>query len=200
MIPRWQSFLAIGALALDLAACASPPIHYYTLVPVATGSASDMAVPVPFELLPVGVPAQVDVPQLVIRQGGQDVVVLNGERWIAPLANEVHAALAAYLADALGAQDLSGLPGSDQSRLRIKLDLRRFDSIAGQAALIDAVWSVRSLKGGAAVTCTSRLSEPVGPGYDALVQGHQQAIARLADEVADVSRAVHADRTPTCPE
>ncbi len=200
MIVRWQSVLAVGALALGLAGCASPPMHYYTLVPVATGSTPQMSAPVPFELLPVSVPAQVDVPQLVIRQGGQDVAVLNGERWIAPLADEVHAALAADLAGQLGSQDLSGLPGNGKSRLRIKLDLRRFDSIVGQAARVDAVWSVRSLEGGATVTCTSRLSEPVGPGYQALVQGHQQVMARLADEVAGVARAVHAGRTPACPE
>ena len=72
--------LAVAALAL--AGCASaPPLHYYTLVAPA-GEAPAVAAPGPlqFELLPVGVPAEVDRPQLVVRRGAQGVRVLDGER------------------------------------------------------------------------------------------------------------------------
>jgi uncharacterized protein len=193
--------LWVGALALGLAACASAPMHYYTLVPAAAGAAAPASpAPFQFELLPVAVPAQVDLPQLVIRQGGQGAAVLNGERWIAPLADEVHAAVAADLAQELGTQDMTGLPAGDKPRLRIKLDLHRFDSMPGEAALIDAVWSVHSLKDGGSVTCASHLRETVGPGYDDLVQGHQRALARLAHGIAVTARVLGAGRAAGCPE
>ncbi|KRE88391.1 hypothetical protein ASG87_07200 [Frateuria sp. Soil773] len=192
-------YLAGSALALALAACSSAPLHYYTLVPPAAEAPAGAPAAFQFELLPVGVPAQVDQPQLVVRQGGQGVAPLNGERWIAPLADEVRGALSADLAHALNTQDVTGLPAGSKPVLRIKLDLRRFDSQPGEYALIDAAWSVRQPKGGAVLACTSRIRESVGPGYDALVQGHQQALARLAAQIAAVAGPVAAGQPASCP-
>jgi uncharacterized lipoprotein YmbA len=197
-----------GACALlALAGCASAPLHYYTLVapagdtPVGPTSPADAAPALPFELLPVGVPAQVDQPQLVVREGGQGMLLLGSERWIAPLGDEVRRALSADLARELRSQDVTGLPGNDKPLLRIKLDVRRFDSAPGSYALIEAAWSVRLLHGArpATLACTSRVNEAVGPGYPALVQGHQRAIARLAAQIATAARALGEGQAPACP-
>lgn len=196
---RW---LGAGAV-LALAACASSPLHYYTLVAPAdamVGVAAPAARSLPFELMSVGVPAQVDQPQLVVRQGAQGMTLLDGERWIAPLSDEVRSALSADLARQLHSQDVTGM-GGDKPRLRIKLDLRRFDSQPGSYALIEGAWSV-SLQHGdrpAVLACTSRISETVGSGYDALVQGHQRAIDRLAVQIAMAGRSLAAGQTPVCP-
>ncbi|HEY0199306.1 MAG TPA: PqiC family protein [Rhodanobacter sp.] len=199
--------LSCVAVVLGLAACASAPLHYYTLVPPA-GEPAGMVSPfagsgasMPFELLPVSVPAQVDQPQLVVREGSQGVALLDGERWIAPLGDELRGALSADLARELHSQDASGLPDNDKLRLRIKLDVRRFDSQPGSYALIEGNWSVRVLHGASesAVACTSRISESVGPGYDALVQGHQQAIGQLAGQIAVAARALADGQAAACP-
>jgi uncharacterized protein len=212
MIRIAMRLLGTGA-ALALAACASAPLHYYTLVapaaesaggPVAPASAMSVgsgAPSLPFELLPVSVPAQVDQPQLVVREGGQGVALLGSERWIAPLNDEVRSALSADLARELHSQDVTGLPGNDKPSLRIKLDVRRFDSQPGSYALIEGAWSVRLLGGQhpAALACTSRINETVGPGYDALVQGHQRAIGVLAAQIATAARLLGHGQTPVCP-
>jgi uncharacterized protein len=201
---RW---FGVGAL-LALTACASAPLHYYTLIAPAgsmapsAGASDSNRSPLPFELLPVSVPAQVDQPQLVVREGGQGVALLNGERWIAPLADEVRGALSADLARELHSQDVSGLPANDKPLLRIKLDLRRFDSQPGSYALIEGNWSVRVLHGGrhaGALACSSRISETVGPGYDALVQGHQRAIEQLAGQIAAAANALQSGQVAACP-
>jgi uncharacterized lipoprotein YmbA len=197
-------------IALTLAGCASAPLHYYTLVPPATDPTSDTSssspamASLPFELLPVTVPAQVDQPQLVVRDGSQGVALLNGERWIAPLGDELRSALSTDLARQLHSQDVSALPGNDKPRLRIKLDVRRFDSLPGSYALIDASWSVRVMHGanegqGGTLSCNSRVSETVGAGYDALVQGHQRAIGRLAAQIAAVAQSLGNGQMPACP-
>ncbi|MGE5946483.1 MAG: membrane integrity-associated transporter subunit PqiC [Betaproteobacteria bacterium] len=196
--------LGMAAAGLLLAACASAPTHYYTLVAPAgeaAASPSPSSPSPPFELLPVGVPAQVDQPQLVVREGGQGVALLGSERWIAPLGDEVRSALSADLARELRSADVSGLPGNDRPLLRIKLDLRRFDSAPGSYALVEAAWSVRLLHGAqpAMLACTSRVSEAVGPGYPALVQGHQRAIGQLAVQIADAARALGGGRAAACP-
>jgi hypothetical protein len=206
----------LGAV-LALAACASAPLHYYTLVAPADESANGLVAPadesagglvaqsatpsLPFELLPVGIPAQVDQPQLVVREGGQAVAMLNSERWIAPIGDEVRSALSGDLARELHSQDVSGLPGNEQPLLRIKLDLRRFDSQPGGYALIEGNWSVRVLHGAhaGALSCSSRISETVGPGYPALVQGHQRAIGQLAAQIAGAARALGNGQVVTCP-
>lgn len=197
----------LGAMAL--AACASAPLHYYTLV--APDSASPAAQPaageaaLPFAVLPVSVPAQVDQPQLVVRDGAQRVLLLNGERWIAPLADELRSALAADLARELGSQNTTGLPDSRAPGLRIKLEVQQFDSWPGSYALLAGTWSVRVVhaKGRDAVpqalTCTSSVRVPVGAGYAALVQGHQRAVAMLAAKVATVARALGGGQAASCP-
>lgn len=203
MIRAARAHLGAAALALALAACASAPLHYYTLVPPAAGTPARGAAPLRFELLPVGIPAQVDQPQLVVRQGGQDMAVLEGERWIAPLGDELRAALSAGLARELGGQDVSGLPGGGDAVLRIKLDVRRFESWPGRYALVEAAWSVRPLKAGdgAVLACASTVREPVdGQGYPALVQAHQRAVARLAADIAAAARPFAAGQAARCPE
>ena len=197
---RWLA--AIGALALS--ACASAPLHYYTLVAPSAevaGTLPAAASALPFELLPVSLPAQVDQPQLVVRDGAQGMLLLNGERWIAPLGDELRSALAADLVRTLHSRDVTGLPGNDQPRLRIRLDVRHFDSQPGSYALIGGTWSMRMVNGAhaGAVTCTSTVREPVGPGYAALVQGHQRAIAALAAQMAVAARALGANQTAVCP-
>ncbi len=187
---------------LGLAGCASAPLHYYTLVTPASAPANaGQPAGLPFELLPVSVPAQVDQPQLLVRQGGQGVALLGSERWIAPLGDEVRSAMSADLAAELNSQDVSGLPGNGKPRLRIKLDLRRFDSEPGSYALIEAAWSVRLSGADHAepVACSSRIRETVAPGYAALVQGHQRALGQLAAQVAAVARSLAAGTPARCP-
>lgn len=154
-----------------------------------------------FELLPISLPAQVDQPQLVVRDGAQGMLLLNGERWIAPLGDELRSALAADLVRALPARDASGLPGNSQPRLRIKVDVRRFDSQPGSYALLGATWNVRVVNGAqaGALTCASSVRETVGPGYAALVQGHQRAIASMATQIAQVGRTLAAGQVARCP-
>jgi uncharacterized lipoprotein YmbA len=193
------------AIALALTACASAPLHYYTLVPPA-GDVGESTAPaggasMPFELLAVSVPPQVDQPQLVVREGGQGVALLDGERWIAPLADEVRGAMSADLSRELHAQDVSSLPGNDKPLLRIKLDVRRFDSQPGSYALIEASWSLRVMHGEHenGIACSSRVNETVGPGYDALVQGHQRALAELAGQIAVAARSLGNGQAAVCP-
>jgi uncharacterized protein len=199
---RMRPFMVLLGGAM-LAACASAPMHYYTLVPAPDAAQSDTSAPpasFQFELLPVGIPAQDDVPQLVVRQGGQAVALLNGERWIAPLADEVRGALSVDLSRRLNAQDITtGLPVDGKPVLRIKVELQRFDSSPGSYALIDATWTIRPLKGDNVLTCRSRINEDAGQGYESLVAGHQRALSELAGRIASVVPAMAAGSTPACP-
>ena len=200
---RMRTLMATCAAAA-LAACSSAPVPYYTLIPPPDNVQTTNVGPVAnfqFELMPVGVPAQDDVPQLVVRQGGQSVAMLDGERWIAPLADEVRGALSVDLSRQMNAQDISSGIGVDgKPVLRIKVDLRRFDSSPGNYALVEATWTVRALKGQTVLTCNSRINQSVGQGYEGLVAAHQHALSTLAGQIATVAPAIATGNVPTtCP-
>jgi uncharacterized lipoprotein YmbA len=200
--------LAVLGLTVPLAACSSAPIRYYTLVVGGPAAAADSgAQRIPFALARIGVPVQVDQPQLVLREGRQRIDLLDGDRWIAPLGDEVRAALSEDLAADLPGRDVTGLGGATDVRtLTVKLDLRRFDSVLGGHAAIQAAWTL-SLPGAdgkaAVLSCTTEIEEPVaastGPGYDALVQAHQRALARLALVIGTAAQGLASAGQAVCP-
>jgi uncharacterized lipoprotein YmbA len=197
----------IAVVALALGACASAPVHYYTLVAPAADTPdapSGSRAVESFQLVMGGVPADVDQPELVVRTGGERAAILEGERWIAPLGDEVRAALSADLARELPGIDVTGLAGAAKLPLLVKVEMHRFESAPGAYASIEASWSVRVANDAAdalkasPLLCASTLRESVGTGYPALVRGHQRALGRLAAEIAAAARALRAGDTLGC--
>lgn len=69
---------------------------------------------------------------------------------------------------------------------RVKIEVQSFESYLGEAAILDAVWTVRCRDDGTAKTGRTRVSEPTeGEGYDALAAAHSRAVARLSQDIAD---------------
>ena len=133
----------VALLVAGLGACGSAPTHFHTLVPP-SASLPPATAPFAIDVLPVGVPPQVDQPALVLRQGATGIAVLDGERWASPLGDEIRGALSADLAARLGTHDVHGLPrGKEAKVVRVQLDVRRFDSEVGGNATLEASWSVR---------------------------------------------------------
>lgn len=193
----------VGALlgAVLLAGCSSVPTHYYTLVAADTGPSPATPPGPAFQLQSVRIPVQVDQPSLVVRQSQGDLAILDNERWAAPLADEFHDALAGRLEQALGGRDLAGMPKpAGVALLNIRADVRRFDSLPGNYALIDVVWSV-TLNGDQprSLTCGSRLRVPAQASLASIVLAHQQAIRQLANAIAGTGRALARDAQATCP-
>lgn len=196
-VVRLTVLLALAGLA----ACASAPTRFYTLLPQSSPTASPGSAHYRIDVLPVRIPAQDDQPQLVVRESDDRVALLEGERWVAPLGDQIRAAVSDRLSRQLGVVDVHGLPAAAAGRVyRVKLDVRRFESVPGRYAREDIVWSVHEADAAhPALTCASSLSEPVGSGYAALVHGHQQALAALSVQIAGALRAVAAGRAASCP-
>ena len=194
--------LAAAFAALLLNACASPvPTRYHSLLDE-SGSAAGATEPSKrlIDVQPVGIPTQVDRPQIVVRDGG-GVIPLEQERWIAPLADEARAALSADLSRELAATDVAGQPRPQGATvLSIKVDLRRFDSAPGAYVAIDAVWSLSTNDAkSSAVVCASSARESVGQGYEELVRGHRRALAAIASRIASAARTNGAVEKAACP-
>ena len=190
------------ALPLLLAACAAKaPLNYHTLTSAAEPDGTGASAPFRFALQGVSVPPQVDQPQLVIRQG-DGIALLENERWIAPLADEIRSALSADLSRDLGTLDLGDAPrGAGAPVLRIKVDVQRFDSLPGLRVQQDALWTLRLAEPGGerVLTCGSRIQQPAGASYAEVVLAHRQALAQLAQRIEPVARAFVADPATVCP-
>lgn len=184
--------LGLTALVLGLSACTSTPVHYYTLLaPAGAPKTDEQAVDFLIEVLPVGIPAQLDQPQLVVRQGKSGLAVLENERWAAPLSDELRHALSTALTHHLQTQDIAGLAKpTGKSVLRIKLQIRRFDSWPGQKVGLEAGWSLGFADdaNNARMVCGAQLEELAPGGYSELVRAQQRAIDALATKIAQDAR------------
>lgn len=190
------------AFSLALGACASPPVRYHTLLPVLETPTTDQA-PSGFliDVLAVGIPAQLDQPQLVVRQGPAGVAVLDGERWAGPLGEELRDALSAELASRLKTRDIAGLARPAHTPvLRLKVQIRRLDAWPGNKASLDADWALGFVDEAAnsRLVCSGRFETPAPGGYPELVLGQQRNIAALAERIAADARNWERSRTSDC--
>ena len=189
--------IAIAIAAVMLAACGSAaPPRFHTLLAPAAGAPlpANAALPA-WQLLPVSIPAQVDLPQFVVRTADDTLAVLEHERWIAPLNEEIRAALIEQLSATLGSP--GNLPASGRKDWRITVDVQRFDSAPGRATLV-AQWALLG-DGVAALRCRSAHEQAVRLGMAALAAGHRQTLERLGSSIALGLAALHAGQPAGCP-
>jgi uncharacterized lipoprotein YmbA len=175
-------------LMLMLAACGSPlKERFYVL------SASPMSAPAPgglsyrVEVGPVTVPAAVDRPQMVLRMDANRVALQEQSRWAEPLKESIPRVVASNLAVLLeDAQVVADTQGAAVPvDCRVKIDIQRFDSVLGQEATLEVLWTVIATSGGAASNGRFLSREPAGgQGYDAIAAAHSRALAALSKDIA----------------
>jgi hypothetical protein len=193
-------------LCASLAAgCAAPQAtRFHTLMAPLEAPSVERLAPVStapgpaWELLPVGIPAQVDRPQMVVQLTDGALAVVEQERWIAPLADEMQAALAEQLTLALGVRESS--TRSRRERWRLRIDVERFDSALGGVVRLEADWRLSSSEEPRrALRCRTSHVQATAPGYAALAAGHRAALAQLAGTIAASLRALDGGASPECP-
>lgn len=183
-----QRLVAILAVAVVLlAGCASPvTTHFHTLMPAPTADVGTAAAPVvvTWELLPVTVPTQVDQPPWVVRLPDDTLAVLEQERWISPLADEVRAALAQHLRQTV--PPVVGPSATAAPRWRVAVEVLRFESLPGRLARMDAQWLLRVVEGGSApgLRCQASFSQPAPGGYSALAAAHRAVLTQLGRAIS----------------
>jgi len=79
---------------------------------------------------------------------------------------------------------------------RVRLEVTRFDGGDGGEVVLEAGWSVVPGGGGDAVAFgrTTIRQETGGPGMEALVRAHSQALGGLSREIAEAISAAYAQR------
>lgn len=180
--------IAIPCILVALTAgCApSPAARFYALrsLPTLVGTSSDLSVAVG----PVSVPAAVDRPQIVVSLGPNQLHLDEFNRWAAPLQDDIQRVVAENLVGMLGTPRVTLFPPSSSVAIdyRVAIEVHRFESTPGEAATLEAVWTVSRATDTKSQTGRTviRESSPRG-GYDALAAAHSRALACLSRDIAD---------------
>jgi uncharacterized protein len=186
---RTTILCALGAL---LAGCVSTPeSRFFTLNTTMNHAVESSTLSV--VVGPVSVPAAVDRPQIVVSTGPNQVRVDDFNRWASPLQSNISRVVADNLVSILGTPRVTVFPQtlSTNADYQAAVDVQSFGSALGEAATLDAVWTVRRVKDGKVQTGRTTVREPASErGYDALAAAHSRAVARLSQDIAGAVRAL----------
>lgn len=165
--------LSAGLCALVLAACSSTPVtRFHTLradPPGGAASSATKASQPPWEVS-VAVPPQVDTPQWVVQRADGTLAVLEHDRWVSSLTDEIRTALE------------DGLRAAPAAPARVAVDVRRFDAKLGRESRLEAAWTL-TLPDGRRLRCEAMLVEPAVGGLAELAVAHRAAVAALARRI-----------------
>jgi uncharacterized lipoprotein YmbA len=172
----------------------SPRASFYTLSPTtppATGApVAVQQPPLRVTLDAITVPELVERPQFVLRTGATQVTIDEFARWADPLRSQISRVLTANLSQLLPGALVSGYAQAPDSpdAYRVRVDVQSFESAPGEMATIAVLWSVRPPKGAAVSGRTIAHEAVSAAGYDALVDAHSRALAKLSGDIADAIR------------
>lgn len=180
---------ALGGL---IAGCVSTPeARFFTLNATMSRAAESSSLSV--VVGPVSVPAAVDRPQIVVTTSPNQVRVDDFNRWASPLQSNISRVVADNLVSILGTPRVTVFPQTlgASADYQAAVEVQSFGSALGEAATLDAVWTVRRVKDGKLQVGRTTVREPASErGYDALAAAHSRAVARLSQDIAGALRAL----------
>jgi uncharacterized lipoprotein YmbA len=193
-----RATLLLGALALSLApACSflkpkSDPTQYFVLTSAEGMAPPGSTAPV-LGVDRIDLPEYLQRPELVTRTASNQLHVADYEQWAEPLKDGFSRTLRQDLEQKLGAGHVVASPFDPASRpaLVVDIEVRRFERVAGQGAVLEASWTIRDGKSGQTLaTRDVRLRQPLSADdARATVAALSGTVAALADEVAGATRA-----------
>lgn len=197
-----QNKNSLAGLALIVAAlcagCGSPPKErFYTLAPApgATPPATVNTQPrLGVAIGPVRVPDAVDRPQMVVREGPNQVEILEQQRWAGSLRSEIGRALVAGVSARLPDAQVSAADSqaARSAAYRVAIDVERFDAALNGSVSLQALWTVRRDNGARVAGGRYSASEPTGGGYETIAAAYARTLADMSGVIADAIRAAPA--------
>ena len=185
--------LLLVAAAAWLTACArSPQSRFYTLTALAAPETKEpsreAASHLSINVAPVEIPDYLDRPQIVTRNGRNEVVLAEFDRWAGSLGENISAVMAENLALLVGTDRVvvnSGAP-FEKADYTVVMRVLRLDCLPGDHVLLKAQWTVFSGQAGKnAATHVSNVTEKLNNNrYDTTVAAVNQAVGQVSREIA----------------
>jgi uncharacterized protein len=177
---------ALCTLSLLSACVSSQPDHFYVLSVQPQGVSRARITPVTQMALKVTLPSLVDRSEMILNTSGDGVIVLEHERWGAPLADLATQTLARDLErrrlDVLVAD--SGTDRSGGTAVKITVDVVQIAVRKGDRASIEAHWRIVDPRTHKTVVGGDVFSASLGQeGYAAVAQSLSDCLGLLADRL-----------------
>jgi len=191
MAGRIAHLFSIALVATAWSGCgASAPARFYTLDAAASANGTPAAHHAVL-VGPVSIPPVVDRPQFVVQVAPNRVAVDEFNRWAAPLDDSIARAVAGNLATLLGTSKVAVAPLANfDPDYRVTINVQRFDSLRGEAVIVDAVWAVRKTGVKDARSGRTLAREAVqDESFEALAAAHSRALATVSGDIAAAIRA-----------
>ncbi len=181
-----QLLAALGASVLLCACATRRPDHFYVLSaqpPAAIEARTAPATPVAIK---VTLPSSVDRPEIVLNTSDDKVIVLEHERWAAPLADLAAQALARDLEQRRGELLISDSRLAHASgALKLNVDVVQMSLWQGGQASIEAHWRILDPRTGKEAVDGAIFSSPLSQDdYAAVSQALSRCLGLLADRLA----------------
>jgi hypothetical protein len=183
----WLGAAPIAAIMGILTGCAGPRDHFYALNTLPENARATTAVFTTHVMLTVSLPPVVDRRQMVIATSADQLLVLEHERWAAPLSDLVVQTLGRDV-EQRRADVLVADRGFDQPSLipvRIRVDIVRMSARAGGQAAVEAHWRVVDARRNTDEVGGETFESPVADGdYAAVARAFSNDLSSLADRLA----------------
>jgi len=182
-----KSLPIICSLALLIGCVASRPDHFYVLSSEPAEPHGARSVPAIQATLRVTLPSVVDRPELTLASSRDGVIILEHERWAAPLADLVSQTLARDIERRRG-DLLIAVPGANRPpdpAVKIAVDLVQVRLRRGERASIETQWRVfDARKGKEVVGSDVFVSAAKSDEYADVARGLSECVSLLAERLA----------------
>lgn len=174
------------AAALLLAACAGHPDHFYALTTLPEATRTTTGAFTTHVILSVSLPAAIDRREMVIHTSADRLLVLEHERWAAPMSELVAQTLARDLeqrrADVLVAD--RGFDQSGIETVRIRVDVVQMSVREGAQATLEAHWRIVDESRHLDAIGGDTFRSPVGAdAYASVARAFSSDLSSLADRL-----------------
>lgn len=183
-----KSLLTASCFLGLLCACASSrPDHFYILSAQPPGPSTPRTTPAAQVWLRVALPSLVDRSEMILDTSANGVIVLEHERWAAPLADLMTQTLARDLerrrSDLLVAGPSVGR--ADEGAIKVTVDLVQVSVRQGDRANVEAHWRIADSRRGDDVVGGEVFSVHLAQDdYAAVPQALSDCLGLLADRLA----------------
>lgn len=178
---------AVSALSLLSACATSRPDHFYVLSAQPPAATAASAPPATQASLKVTLPSLVDRSEMILNTSTDGVVVLEHERWAAPLADLATQTLATDIERRRGDMLVADqrLNRSSDIAVKITVDVVQMTVSQGSRASIETHWRIIDQRTGKEKIGGEVFSAPLGHnGYAAVAQALSECLGMLADRLA----------------
>jgi uncharacterized lipoprotein YmbA len=175
---------AVCLISLLSACVAHRADHFYILSPQPQGASAARTEPLTQVTLKVALPSLVDRSEMIVNTSTDGIVVLEHERWAAPLADLMTQALARNIEQRRS--DLLVAAHANNAGIKIAVDVVQMTIRIGQRASIEAHWRIIGAHGGTEVVGAGVFSAPAAAqDYAAVAQAVSECLGLLADRLVE---------------